>query len=50
MKHDPLMTYTIETRKANYWRGFRACLVLVVAPLVIFLVLFCNYIINNLVY
>lgn len=38
----------IQHRKANYWRGFRACLILVVAPILITYIVFCNYIINQL--
>lgn len=37
----------VEIRKYNYWRGFRACLVLVVAPIVLGLVVLANIFINN---
>lgn len=36
-----------EYRKANFWRGFRACLILVVAPIVLGLVVLANIFINN---
>ncbi len=35
-----------QERKANYWRGFRACLILIVAPIVIALVVWANIFIN----
>lgn len=31
----------IADRKANYWRGFRACLLLIVAPGTIAFIIFC---------
>ncbi len=37
----------IKFRKANYWRGFRACLILVVFPIVLGLVVLANIFINN---
>ena len=38
----------IEQSKYDYWRGFRACLILVVAPLLLAIVVSCNWIINTL--
>lgn len=38
----------IEQSKHHYYRGFRACMLLVVAPLVIAIVVSCNWIINTL--
>jgi ABC-type maltose transport system permease subunit len=37
-----------EQQKAHYFRGFRACLILIVAPILIVFVAFCHFIINNL--
>lgn len=36
----------VKLRKYNYWRGFRACLILVVLPLGIAFVVFCNSLIK----
>lgn len=41
-------TLTRPQQKAHYFRGFRACLILVVAPLIISYIVFCHYIINQL--
>lgn len=38
----------IEQTKYDYWRGFKACLIFIVAPLVIAIVVSCNWIINTL--
>ena len=38
----------VATRKANYWRGFKACLVLVVLPIGVLFVVFCNTLINTI--
>lgn len=35
-----------QIQKRNYWRGFRACMILVVVPGVIAFILFCDAIIK----
>lgn len=42
------VTEAIAYRKANYWRGFIASLLLVTLPLIIAFMVFCNHIINKL--
>lgn len=42
------MQQQITERKANYWRGFIACLILTTLPLTIAFIVFCHYIINTL--
>lgn len=37
-----------EMKKYDYWRGFRACLVFIVVPLIAFYIIACNYIIAAL--
>lgn len=37
-----------ELEKANYWRGFRACLILIVLPLGVLFVIFCKAIIATI--
>lgn len=32
----------IHARKMNYWRGFRACMILIVAPLVLGIIVLLN--------
>lgn len=34
------------TIKQNYWRGFRACVILVIVPMLVAFVVFCNALIN----
>lgn len=36
----------VDSRKYHYWRGFRACLILIVAPIMITLVVLANLFIN----
>lgn len=36
----------VEYRKANYWRGFWTCIILVIFPLSIAFVVFCNSLIK----
>jgi hypothetical protein len=36
----------VSARKANYWRGFRACLILIVAPIVGVLIVWAHIFIN----
>lgn len=39
---------TRREEKSNYWRGFRACLILIVLPLAILFVIFCDRLTNQL--